>query len=217
MFIYLFIYSSIYLFVCLFIYLFIHSINDFLIHSTSNCMSTAPNHYLTGGYYLPPTPVGGGYQLLKMRFNFLDSVGLVGWQLIWSADGTEGTYVSNYTDRMYTNLYFVYSFHYLLSCFGPVNCSYYFLLAFIFFFLLIFPSLSSPPQYRAPFTTASSYPFSSYQSFIHFIYSCSPVFLLPLYLPSPDSICTFILFLFFLVPRLSPFSLFLSSSFLYFP
>ena len=180
-------------------------------------MSTAPNHYLTGGYYLPPTPVGGGYQLLKMRFNFLDSVGLVGWQLIWSADGTEGTCVTNYADRMYMNLYFVYSFHYLLSCFGPVNCSYYFLLAFIFSFLHIFPSLSSPPQYRAPFTTASSYPFSSYPSFIHFIYSCSPVFLLPLYLPSPDFICTFILFLFFLVPRLSPFSLFLSSSFLYFP
>ena len=36
------------------------------------------------------TVISGGHKLHKIRFNFLDSVGLVGWQLLWIADGTEG-------------------------------------------------------------------------------------------------------------------------------
>ena len=39
------------------------------------------------------TVISGGHKLHKIRFNFLDSVGLVGWQLLWIADGTEGSLV----------------------------------------------------------------------------------------------------------------------------
>ena len=69
----------------------------------SNYSDGRRSHRSSASVSVPPPPatastastvISGGHKLHKIRFNFLDSVGLVGWQLLWCADGTEGKYAS---------------------------------------------------------------------------------------------------------------------------
>lgn len=73
------------------IYLYYHYLDGRKSRRSSTSTPTPPATAST--VTTASTVISGGHRLHKIRFNFLDSVGLVGWQLLWIADGTEGSFV----------------------------------------------------------------------------------------------------------------------------